>query len=210
VKRPLDRFDPARSVDVETARRMRFPSPGVQLHQGYHGGPQQEYAGGGPQLPPVDVSMADTPYTRLIFPPRIEKLPESRDFNVQNYALVIPAGLGSVVQGPSFIIPESQVGWLQNAGLYLLTPTALTSVTLIVRINEGPVPGFDNLQNAPGIANFVLFPVEDDMRVRIPNHAKVDFIIVNNNANGPWTGGGFLGGWYHPDSAELRQWGPVV
>lgn len=207
-RRPLDSFDPARSADVQVARRMRFPSPGVQLHQGTTGGLIDP--GSSPQLPPVELSQADAPYTRLIFPPRIEKLPESRDFNIQDYSLVIPAGAGNSVQGPSFILPESQVGWLQNAGLYLLTPTALTSVTLIVRINEGPVPGFDNLQNAPGIANFVIFPAEDDMRVRIPNHAKVDFIIVNNNANGPWTGGGFLGGWYHPESAELRQWGPVV
>lgn len=181
---------------------MRFPSPGVQVGQAF--------TGAGTRMPPVEQSAADAPFTRLVFPPRIEKLPESRDFNVQDYTLILPAGVGSQVQGPSFTLPASQVGWLQNSGLYLLTPTALTSVTLIIRINDGPIPGFDNLQNAPGIANLVLFPVEDDMRVRVPTHARVDCIIRNNNANGPWTVGAFLGGWYHPESAELRQWGPVV
>jgi len=194
-------FDAVRSLDVQEARRMRFPRPGVQI--------AQQFTGEGPLMPPVEGMVADSPYVRLIYPPWVEKLPESRDFNVQDFNLTLAAGAGAQVQGPSFQIPESQVGWLQSVGLYVLTPTAGTSVTLIVRIDQGPVPGYDNLQNPPGIANFLLFPLEDEIRVRLPNHCTVDCIIRNNNANGPWTVGALLGGWYHSQSAELRQWGPI-
>jgi hypothetical protein len=161
----------------------------------------------GPGMPPRVEAASDSPIIRVQQDPRIEKLRESVDFNAQNYALALAAGAGSVVAGPTFQVPQNQVGWLQSSGLYLLTPTAATSVTLQIRINSGPVPGFDNLQNVPGIANFVVFPLEDDMRVRIPNNALVETFIFNNNANGPWTVGAFLSGWYHPLAAEEQAWG---
>lgn len=149
---------------------------------------------------------AQSSLTRVIDPPMREKLLSSQDFNAEDYALILAAGAGSQVQGPSFTLPETMVGWLQLVWFYVLTPTANTSVSFAVRINGGPVSGFDNQQNPPGVANFVILPF-NDLRVRIPNGATVDVLVTNLNANGPWTVGAKLGGWYHALSDEMRVYG---
>lgn len=148
------------------------------------------------------------PMQRLIYPPRIEKLPASQDFNVQDFAMTLGAGAGSTITSTNllFEVPTNMVGWLQNFTFYILTPTANTSVQFAVRINQSPVPGFDNRQNAPGVANFVLAEY-NDLRVRLPMGCMVDVIATNLNANGPWTVGGLLSGWYHPPSEEQRVFG---
>lgn len=122
--------------------------------------------------------------------------------------MVLPAGAGSTITSAAlaFTLPASMVGWLQEFKVYVLSQTAATSAQWSVRINGGPVPGFDNKQNAPGVANLVLLEW-NDMRIRIPNGATVDVIITNLNANGPWTVGGYLAGWYHPWVDEDRIFG---
>lgn len=162
--------------------------------------------GGSPQLPPRGLDSANMGITRLIFPPRIEKLNVSTDFNVNSYSLVLPAGVGSTVVLPGFQCPQSMIGWLQQFFLYVLTPTADTNATWQVRLNGAPVPGFDNILNPPGIANLIVMP-SDDMRIRIPNANLVDVVITNNNAFGPWTVGAGLSGWFHPEAAERRAFG---
>lgn len=161
-----------------------------------------------PSVPPSAPGAA--PYSRIQYPPWQQKLPTSSDFVVLDYAMTLAAGVGSTITSASltFAIPASMVGWLQNFSLYVLTPTALTSVKWTVRINESPVPGWDNYQNSPGVANLYR---EDysDLQIRIPNGAKVDIIITNLNANGPWTVGGKLAGWYHSQQDEVRYWGQI-
>lgn len=151
---------------------------------------------------------AQAPMQRIVYPPRIEKLLTSQDFNVSEWAMTLPAGAGSTVVSTIavFEAPASMVGWLQNFSLYLLTPTAATTVSFAIRINQGPVPGFDNYQNSPGVANLYR---EDynDIRVRIPMGGVVDVLVTNLGAGGPWTVGCRLAGWYHSSADELRVYG---
>ena len=198
----LDRkgtFDEVKNPDIAASRRFRFASAAGE----YRTLPPSQSEG--PQLPPRGVAPGDAPFSRIQFPPRIEKLPSSVDFRQQNFALALPAGVGSTVAGPSFTLPRDQVGWLQNNAIYVLTPTAATAFSMAILINGGPIPGFDNIQIPPGIANFVLLG-DDDMRVRIPNNATVSTLFTNNSA-AAWTVGGLIQGWYHPVSAEERAWG---
>jgi len=159
-----------------------------------------------PSVPPGAPGAA--PFVRNQAPPWREKLPSSNDFIVVDYAMTLAAGAGSVITSANltFSVPASMVGWLQNFSFYVLTPTAGTSVRFAIRINESPVPGWDNYQNSPGVANLYR---EDysELQVRIPNGAKVDIIATNLNAGGPWTVGGKLAGWYHSQQDEARYWG---
>jgi len=198
--RPLKTLNPGRYNDVSETQRFRFPNPSGQSP------PPSFDTGSSPQLPPRGEDAADAPFTRLIFPPRIEKLVASRDFNAQDYQMALAGVVGATVQSAnlSFTVPKDQFGWLQQFTLYILSPTANTRVRFQVRINQGPVPGFDNIENPPGVAQFILIGY-DDMRVRIPTGATVDVLITNLSANAE-TVGGALGGWYHPEAAELRAW----
>lgn len=160
-------------------------------------------------IPPgrADVA-AFAPMQRIVYPPRIEKLLVSQDFNAQDFAMVLAAGAGSTITSTNlrFEVPASMVGWLQIFSIYVLTPTAATSVQFTLRINEAPVSGWDNIQNSPGVANLYR---EDysDLRVRLPMGSVVDVLVTNLNANGPWTLGGKLAGWYHSSADELRVYG---
>jgi hypothetical protein len=100
------------------------------------------------------------------------------------------------------------VGWLQGFTLYLLSPLATTRLNWAVRINQGPVPGFDNIQNPPGVANFELI-ITNDMRIRVPNGATVDVAITNLDGAAV-TAGSIIQGWYHPSTDELRYFGGDV
>lgn len=198
----LDRrgtFDPVKNPDIAARETFRFPGSAGD----YRTLPPSQSPG--PQLPPRGAVPAESPFSRVQFPPRMEKIQGSTDFRVQDFALALPAGIGSTVVGPSFTLPRDQVGWLQNNAIYVLTPTAATVFSMAVLINGGPVPGFDNIQIPPGIANFVLLG-DDDMRVRLPNNCTVSLLFTNNSAPA-WTVGGLLQGWYHPISSEERVWG---
>jgi hypothetical protein len=194
-------WDGGKGVDVRTTRNLDIAGPD----------------GCGPAYPPPaqrspatlsrGVDLSDAPISRLLFPPRIEKLLGSRDFYVQSMVpgVVIPAVVGAVVVLPGFQVPLSQVGWLQQISIYVLTPTAATQLLYTVRINQGPVAGFEALAMPPGVANAVFIP-RNRVRVNIPNNALVDMIVTNVNGAGPWTVGHELAGWYHAESAELRAW----
>lgn len=166
----------------------------------------------GPTLPLERAAdrAADNPGVKAIFPPWREKLSTSRDFNVEDFAMTLAAGVGSTVvsAGSRFQLPQSMVGWLQTFSLYVLSQTPLTSATWTVRIDGAPISGLSNVQNPPGTANLVLV-TRDTLQIRIPNNATVDVLITNNNVNGPWTVGARLIGWYHPKADELREWGEI-
>lgn len=156
--------------------------------------------GGG--LPPPSAS----PFNRVIFPWWTEKIPSAVDFNTQNFALTLAAGAGSTVVFAGFRLPQTQIGVVQIFGIYAQGPTNLTNVTWTLRINQSPVPGWDNIQLPPGAANFVVQNFSD-LRVKIPNGALVDVLITNNNASGPWTVGAKVAGWYNPSSDVARVTG---
>jgi len=187
-----------RAPDQTATRDMRFPSSsGASIIP--------RNTGVGPQLPPRDDAPSDAAFVRLQYPPRMEKIPGSIDFNAQTYNLVLPLPAGSVVAGASFRVPKDQIGWLQNAFLWVLTPTAATLVELSIRINGGPVSGFDNIQAPPGIANFIQLPL-DEMRVGLPNGCLVETFLTNRGTTAEVVGAG-ISGWYHPESSEQSAWG---
>lgn len=196
----LKQFDAGRSVDIQIARAMRFP--GVNS-------PVPAYAVG-PQMPPGLQQAGDAPFSRTIYPPWTVKLAESRDFLVNDFQMALPGAIGATISSAAsqFQVPESQIGWLQNFALYILAPIATSSVKWTIRINGGPVSGWDNIQNPPGVALFTYIP-SDDLQIRLPNHCLVDVLITNRSAN-PETVGTALGGWYHPSQAELHSWGSIV
>lgn len=148
--------------------------------------------------------------TRIIYPPSVEKLPESVDFNAQDFAIALAAVLNQTATSANlrFTMPRGSVGFIQGFSTYLLTPTAATTVQFTLRINNGPVPGWSNIQNSPGVANLYR---EDftDLRVRIPDGGVVDVLITNLSAAGPWTVGGRVQGWFHSAEAELSRFGGI-
>lgn len=187
--------------DVSSTRQMDFTSPSGEASSDCPPPTTR------PALPGRGEDASDAGLTRLVFPPKVEKLELSQDFNVNDYQMIVPAGVGATVVSAAlrFALPKGHIGWLQQFTLYTLTPDASTRLQFTVRINAGPVPGFDNLQNPPGLANFVLVGT-DDMRVRLGDSVVVDVLITNLGASGPWTVGGALAGWYHPAVAEKRAW----
>lgn len=198
----LDRqgtFEQEKNPDIAASRNFRFPPASGSGRISTPG------LGVGPQAPPSGAIPADAPFSRIQFPPRLEKITGSVDFRQQGYTFVLPAGIGSTVAGPTFQVPQGQVGWLQNNAIYVLTPVAVTSFRLTLFINDGPVPGFDDIQIPPGLANFILLG-DDDMRVPIPNHGKVTSLFTNISGNAE-TVGALIQGWYHPLASEERVWG---
>lgn len=172
---------------------------------------QRERFGGIPPGAPNGGAIASqAPFQRLVYPPRIEKLQSSQDFSVTDFAMALGAGAGTVATSANlrFVLPASMVGWLQYFALYVLSQSALTSASWAVRINGGPVSGFEAMQNPPGVANLVLREF-NDLRVRLGMNAVVDVAITNLNANGPWTVGGQLAGWYHTQADEDRVFGDL-
>jgi hypothetical protein len=148
------------------------------------------------------------PLTRNVYPPWVYKLPISADFNRNTFSSVLGAGAGSVIVPVTFTLPDQQVGWLQIFGIYVLTPTALTDITFTLRVNGGPVEGWDNINIPPGVANSFTQNF-GDLQVRVPNSGHVDVVVTNNNASGPWTVGSKIAGWYHPESEEQRIYGDI-
>jgi hypothetical protein len=149
---------------------------------------------------------ADAPYTRIVYPPQVEKLPVSTDFRANNYQVALGANLEVTPAVWQFRLPTGQIGWLQQFAFYVLQPGVATSVRFSVKINNGPVPGWDNVLSPPGIANLIIIR-DNDMRVAIPGGALVSVTALNLTAN-PETVGALIAGWYHPKAAEEQAWGP--
>jgi hypothetical protein len=162
-----------------------------------------------PYRPVQQKSAAEqTPLQRIVFPPYVYKLPggRSQDFNRNNFAATLAAGVGSVVTPVSFAMPGTMKGYVQIMGVYVLSPTANTSVTFSLRINGSPVSGWDNIQNPPGVANFFVQNFAD-LQVEVAPGADISIVATNNNANGPWTVGAKVAGWYHTEADERYFYG---
>jgi hypothetical protein len=198
--RPRRWYEAGKDADVRVAHQFRAPTPSGQPACP----PPNPYAP--PGIAPRGQDIALAKLVRSIQPPRIEKIGASQDFRINSNSLILPAGAGATVVLPSFTLPTGQVGWLQQFSLYTLAPDATLQAQWKVRINSGPVPGFDNLLNPPGIAN-LLIDGEDDMRVRLDIGVTIDVLITNLGGSGPWTVGALLAGWHHPLAAEKRAWG---
>lgn len=186
-------------ADVKATQSFRYPD-----------GTSAPFVGRGPSAPPPVVEpISKAAWTRSLLPPWQQKLgPVSKDFSVQDFRLVLPAGVGAFVDSPSFQLPGSNVGWLQQLQLYVLGSTALTDVLWQLRFNEAPVSGFADKRNFPGVANLVAIDL-NALAVRVPQGALIDVRVINQSAAGPWTVGAGFAGWHHDLQAELDRWGPV-
>lgn len=148
------------------------------------------------------------PPQRIVFPPYVYKIPgESVDFGTSDYASTLPAGQGSTVVPVQFALPGTMKGWVQIFGIYVLTPTALADITWTLRINAAPVSGW-SVDLPSGVANLFVQNFSD-VQVEAAPGVVIDVIVTNNNANGPWTVGATLRGWYHSEDAENRWFGNV-
>lgn len=148
------------------------------------------------------------PFSRQVLPPWTTKLPSSQDFNRNLFSSALGAVVGATVTPVSFQVPLTFVGYMSIFGVYVLTPTALTDITFALRINQGPVQGYDNIRVPPGVANFFVQNFSD-LQVRIPSGALVDVLVTNNAATGPWTVGAKISGWYHSEIEEQRIYGSL-
>lgn len=186
----------ARDMEVATSRGggLMMPSPGAVPAR----------------VEPVPPLPGLSPYVRQIFPPWTTKIPASQDFFARDYEMIVPAGVGATVTSAAFAfrLPQDHVGWLQQFALYVRGSLATTQLRWTVRINGGPVPGWDNKANPPGAANLVLI-TDNDLNKRIPNGALVDVLVTNVDGAAITGVGGFIAGWYHPKQDELRYWGDV-
>ncbi len=193
-------YNEVADADVAAARGLNSPSPG--------GDPScpPPHRSLPPGIAPRAANIQDAALVRSIQNPRVVKLGQSTDFRINDNTLILPAGIGATVLSPLFTLPRGQGGWLQQWGLYTLAPDATTQAQWKILVNGAPVPGFDNLLNPPGIARFVV-DGDDDMEVRLPTGAKVQMLITNLAASGPWTVGALLAGWYHPLATEEALWG---
>lgn len=143
--------------------------------------------------------------TRQIFPPWVYKLPVSRDFNQNNFTTLLPAVTS--LELVSFQLPGTYVGYIQIFGIFVLSPTAATDITFILRINQGPVEGWDNIREPPGVANFFVQNFSE-LQVRAPAGARISVLGVNAGA-AAFTVGAKIAGWYHPESEEQRIYGKL-
>ena len=193
--RPFESTE-VRDPDIVAGRKFRFPNPSGVV--------SMEPIGSGPQLAPRIERAADSPFTRQIINPRFEKISSSRDFTTERYNLTLAAVIGATAVLPPFVMPNDQVGWIQEFRLFVLAQTATTNVTYNIRINQGPVAGFQRT-NIPGVANLLAI-ISNEIRIRIPMGSSVDVLITNNVAQAE-TVGAHLSGWYHPLSDEIREWG---
>lgn len=151
---------------------------------------------------------ADTsPLVRNVYPPWVYKLPMSQDFNVNVFSSALAGAAAATVIPVSFTLPPTFVGYCQIFGIYILSPLATQDVTFTLRVNQGPIQGWDNIKFPPGAANFVVQNFAD-LQVRLPDSAVLDVLVTNNNANA-WTVGAKIAGWYHPQSEEQRIYGSL-
>lgn len=148
------------------------------------------------------------PLVRNVYPPYVYKLPTSQDYNENFFTSVLAAVVGAVVVPVEFILPRTYVGYQQIFGIYVLSPTALTDITFTLRINGAPVGGWDNIKPPPGVANFIVQNFSE-LQVRVPSGGKVDVLVTNDAATGPWTVGAKIAGWYHSEIEEQRIYGSV-
>lgn len=192
--------------------------PGNVRKTPYQGGPLDQALDAN-RVPDVRAQMGQLPFRTpasqalpglqpQILPPSLYKLPHSQDFNVNDFAEVLPVGPGAFISpvGMQFTLPAQMVGWIGIFGIYIQAPTNLTVIQFSLTINGGPVPGYFNIQFPPGVANFVVQNFAD-LQVPVPSGGVIGVTIQNLTAAGPWVVGAKVQGWYH-QLIEEQQYFP--
>lgn len=155
-------------------------------------------------------TVADSVVTRTVFPPWLYPLPQGNDFTVRTIGgaktAALPAGAGQSIVSDSIQLPPETDGVVRLMSIFVDAPSALLDVDWILRINDAPVQGYD-LGTFPRVATNI--SIDFTGVVRVATSSRVDVLIQNNNANGPWTVGVVFSGWYWSKQAAMDLYGGI-
>lgn len=145
--------------------------------------------------------------TAAIPPYWLDKPPEGIDyyFNVEG---VLAAGAGStviLVGTPATLIQVNYEAVVASVNIFVDAPTTALGAVWTLRFNESPVSGWDTLRTFARAANNL--SIEFSGNVQVPGGTKIDVLVSNTNAGGPWTVGVEVTGWAWPRLARIRAFG---
>jgi hypothetical protein len=134
------------------------------------------------------------------------KLPSARDFQLAGTGLILPAVAGgTIVPFAPLKLAAGEVAAITSAVIFINAPTLLTDIFFSILINNIPVPGDDQLQSFPRVAQNL--SIAFDLDIRVPSRALISGLITNRTAAGPWTVGFQLNGFRYPESDAVRFYG---
>lgn len=128
--------------------------------------------------------------------------PGSTDYRVND---VLASGGAGITKGPtwSFQLPSTCRGIIREVFWAVANLTTASVISWTLRINQQPIPGWQNLTVFPGIVPRVT--VSDDSMIPVPFGATVDIIFTNTDgAVYPQVGAGFSGHYW--DQAAEDAW----
>lgn len=145
--------------------------------------------------------------TAAIPPYWLNKPPEGIDFyfNVEG---VLAAGVGStliLVDTPATLIQVNYEAVVASVNIFVDAPTTALGAVWTLRFNESPVSGWDSLRTFARAANNL--SIEFSGNAQVPGGTKIDVLVTNTNAGGPWTVGVEVTGWAWPKLARIRAFG---
>ena len=126
-----------------------------------------------------------------------ERPPFATDFTAIEKAEVLVAVAGTVLAlpGATFQLPPGDfIAVVKAVTIFIDAPTLLTDVNWQLRINNGPVAGWDNLSTFPRVATNL--SIDFGGTVFVSQGAQISMVAINNANTGPWTVGGQITGWY--------------
>lgn len=126
-----------------------------------------------------------------------ERPPFATDFTAIDKATVVAAVAGTVVSlpGTQFRLPTGDfLAVVKAVTIFVNAPGLTLDVDFQVRVNNGPVPGWDRLSSFPRVA--ANLSIDFGGTIFVPQGALIEMVAINNAATGPWTVGGQLTGWY--------------
>jgi hypothetical protein len=168
------------SVPVDIAARKKFrPRRDVRAHM-------------------LDADGKVIPPTRslTISPPEEFPIPSAQSIYENSSGLILAAGANAVIAGPSFQVPAGMVAVIRSFNIFINAPTLLTNIFFQLLVNNAPIPGMDNLQEFPRVANNI--SKEFERAIRIGNGSLIGCQAVNRDGAGPWTVGIEYSGWFWP------------
>jgi hypothetical protein len=159
---------------------------------------------GAPTLP----SGAAAPLSSVqIFPPWLYTPDSGLDFNPRADGVVSAPGTTVRPAGLVFNLQPGYAGVVRFVAIFIDAPTTLLDIQFILTVNNGPVPGWDNLRSFPRNANNISITTEGV--VQLPQNAQLGITIVNQGV-GAFTVGASYGGWQWPVAWEYATFGRRV
>lgn len=182
---------------VDFTRRRELPRGGVPVDVETRGNKQLPAA---PHSEPL-TKVADVP------PYWLYKPPEGIDFYM-NEEGSLPAGAGSTLilaSVPAIFLTPNYEGVVKSVTIFVNAPTTDFNAFFTLRFREAPVPGWDRLRTFSRAATNL--SIEFGGEVQAQPGTKIDVLVTNRNAFGPWTVGAEVTGWSWPRVARQRVFG---